>query len=170
MPLERFGNKSQIENTWRKVLVFECLTAALAVQRHPGQMELPCFTHFCLGLETRQLCAGKSNQLNTVVFGYSAETQSNTTVVGPDMWSFKYSSPSKWQGLEKLKIACSTTVISGSQKTWIRFALNSYCMMTSSNGNRVTGPLCGEFTCHRWIPLTKASNAELWCFLWSAPE
>ena len=28
--------------------------------------------------------------------------------------------------------------------------------MTSSNGNifRVTGPLCGEFTGHRWIPLT----------------
>ena len=24
-------------------------------------------------------------------------------------------------------------------------------MMTSSNGN-VTGPLCGEFTAHRWIP------------------
>ena len=33
----------------------------------------------------------------------------------------------------------------------------------------VTGPLCGEFTGHRWIPLTKASNAELWCFLWSVP-
>ena len=45
-------------------------------------------------------------------------------------------------------------------------------MMTSSNGNifRVTGPLWGEFTGHRWIPLTKASDAELWCFLWSAPE
>ena len=44
-------------------------------------------------------------------------------------------------------------------------------MMTSSNGNifRVTGPLCGEFTGHRWIPLTKASDAELWRFpLWSA--
>ena len=29
--------------------------------------------------------------------------------------------------------------------------------MTSSNGNifRVTGPLCGEFTGHRWIPRTK---------------
>ena len=29
-------------------------------------------------------------------------------------------------------------------------------MMTSSNGNifRVTGPLCGEFTCPRWIPHT----------------
>ena len=24
-------------------------------------------------------------------------------------------------------------------------------------------------TGHRWIPLTKASDAELWCFLWSAP-
>ena len=35
---------------------------------------------------------------------------------------------------------------------------------------RVTGPLCGEFTGHRWIPLTKASDAELWCFLWSATE
>ena len=45
-------------------------------------------------------------------------------------------------------------------------------MMTSSNGNifRVTGPLCGEFTGHRWIPLTKASDAELWCFLWSTSE
>ena len=41
-------------------------------------------------------------------------------------------------------------------------------MMTSSNGNifRVTGHLCGEFIGHRWIPRTKASDAELWCFLW----
>ena len=41
-------------------------------------------------------------------------------------------------------------------------------MMTSSNGNlfRVTGPLCG----HRWIPIEKTSDTELWCFLWSAPE
>ena len=44
-------------------------------------------------------------------------------------------------------------------------------MMTSSSGNifRVSGPLCGEFTGHRWIPLPKASEAELWCFLWSVP-
>ena len=34
---------------------------------------------------------------------------------------------------------------------------------------RVIGPLCGEFTGHRWIPLTKASDAERWYFLWSAP-
>ena len=44
--------------------------------------------------------------------------------------------------------------------------------MTSSNGNtlRVTGPLWGESTGHRWISRTKASNAVLWCFLWSVPE
>ena len=48
----------------------------------------------------------------------------------------------------------------------------NYSMMTSSNGNifRVTGHLCGEFTGHWWIPRTKASDAELWCFFLSAPE
>ena len=45
-------------------------------------------------------------------------------------------------------------------------------MMTSSYGNifRVSGPLGGDFTGHWWFPLTKASIAELWCFLWSAPD
>ena len=44
--------------------------------------------------------------------------------------------------------------------------------MMSSNGNifRVTGPSCGEFTGHRWTPLTKACDAELWCYLLGAPE
>ena len=44
--------------------------------------------------------------------------------------------------------------------------------MTSSNGSmfRVTGPLCREFIGDRWIPLTKSSDVELWCFLWSSPE
>ena len=41
-------------------------------------------------------------------------------------------------------------------------------MMTSSNGNifGVTGPLCREFDGHLWIPRTKVSYAELWCFLY----
>ena len=44
-------------------------------------------------------------------------------------------------------------------------------MMTLLSGNifRVTRHLCGEFTGYRWIPRTKASDEELWCFLWSAP-
>ena len=43
---------------------------------------------------------------------------------------------------------------------------------TSTNGNifRATGPFWGESTGHRWIPLTKASDAELCWYLWSAPE
>ena len=47
-----------------------------------------------------------------------------------------------------------------------------FIMMTSSNGNifRVTGLCEGESTGHRWIPLAKGSDAELWCFHWSAPE
>ena len=51
-------------------------------------------------------------------------------------------------------------------------SVNTVRTMTSSNGNifRVTVPLCGEFTSHLWIPLTKASDAEFWCFLWSAHE
>ena len=49
---------------------------------------------------------------------------------------------------------------------FIKDIKTSLDMMTSSNGNifRVTGPLCGEFTCHQWIPNTKASDTELWCF------
>ena len=45
-------------------------------------------------------------------------------------------------------------------------------MITSSSGNifHATGHMCGEFTGHRWIPRAKASDAELGCFLWSAPE
>ena len=45
-------------------------------------------------------------------------------------------------------------------------------MMTSSNGNifRVIGPLCVEFTGHRWIPLTRAIDADVWYFLWSVSE
>ena len=52
------------------------------------------------------------------------------------------------------------------------FAFNKVKQMeTNANIFRVTGHLCGEFTGHRWIHRTKASDAdELWCFLWSAPE
>ena len=35
---------------------------------------------------------------------------------------------------------------------------------------RVTSLLWGKSIGDRWIPLTKASDAELWCFLRSAPE
>ena len=45
---------------------------------------------------------------------------------------------------------------------------NTYWRMTSSSGNifRVTGPLWGDATCEQWIPLTKASDAELCCLFY----
>ena len=58
---------------------------------------------------------------------------------------------------------------SGLSPKWLCFdryetIMKAISMMTSSNGNifRVTGPLYGEFSGHRWIPRTKASDAELW--------
>ena len=55
---------------------------------------------------------------------------------------------------------------------WDQFSRNHIIMMTPSNRNifHVTGPLCGEFTGDRWIPRTKASDVELWCFLSSTSE
>ena len=41
-------------------------------------------------------------------------------------------------------------------------AIFLYFFIAFSHENHCTG--------HWWIPLTKASDAELWCFLWSAPE
>ena len=46
----------------------------------------------------------------------------------------------------------------------------SWWRQQMENISRVTGPLWGEFIGHRWIPLTNASDTELWCLLWSAPE
>ena len=61
-------------------------------------------------------------------------------------------------------MACAFTELDHRNGLW-------FAMMTSSNGNifRITGSLWGESTGHRWIPLTIASDAELWCFLWSEP-
>ena len=43
-------------------------------------------------------------------------------------------------------------------------------MPCHGNISPVTGPLWGESAGQRWIPLTKAINTELWCFLWRVPE
>ena len=65
-------------------------------------------------------------------------------------------------------IACMHVVKLSPSAHYGWYLWGSQHMMTSLKGNifRVTGPLCGEFTGHRWVPLKKASDAELWCFLW----
>ena len=55
-----------------------------------------------------------------------------------------------------------------------RYPLNNICKDLPMGAPYIAhmGQLWG--TClsagPRWIPRTKASDAELWCFLWSAPE
>ena len=68
-------------------------------------------------------------------------------------------------GMISSPIYCNDVIL----KYWCNGAM---IMMTSSNGNlfRVTGPLCGELTGHRWIPHTKASDASRRYFLWSASK
>ena len=92
------------------------------------------------------------------------------------MLSFKRrrSMKSKWK---ESSIYCKFSTASGSiyllwwyiyirignlQFTW----QNSAIMMTSSNGSffRVAGPLWGEFTGHRWILLSKDSDASFDAF------
>ena len=72
---------------------------------------------------------------------------------------------------------CWWFISKSTRDSWILLTKGQQCkdrfnMMTSSSGNifRVTGHLCGEFTGPRRIPYTKASDAELWCFLWSVSE
>ena len=91
-------------------------------------------------------------------FTYLARGPWHCTVTGSLMLVYSYSN------LPGLVTYCLQGLVMQSFfvecKTWL-------FIMTSSNGNifRVTGPLCREFTGHRWIPLTKASDTELWCFL-----
>ena len=48
----------------------------------------------------------------------------------------------------------SVSVLANTEAFTVRHVSTLYAIMTSSNGNifRVTDPLCGEFTGHRWIP------------------
>ena len=80
-------------------------------------------------------------------------------------FSLAYILPVRKEALRKhwnLKILKEITVV----MLKLEHSRRNKFMVTSSNGNifRVTGHLCGEFTGPRWIPHTKASDAELWCF------
>ena len=79
---------------------------------------------------------------------------------------FRFRSPSLLPQMRSSKMATGSGRAAISTTVWNYWIL----MMTWSNAYifHVTGPLWGEFTGHWWIHLTKASNTESWCFLWSA--
>ena len=88
-------------------------------------------------------------------------------------WWFETPSRSLWRYCNGLLVSKSTSHLIWPEVLHCHLAEpTTLPMMTPSNRNffRVTGPLCGEFTGRRWIPRTKSSHAELWCFLSSAHE
>ena len=63
-------------------------------------------------------------------------------------------------GREEISLVTSTS--SPDKYSKINWYTPATTKVTSSNGNifHGTGPLCGEFTGYRWIPLIKASALE----------
>ena len=68
---------------------------------------------------------------------------------------------------------CRGYTLHTSHKHIIKYLMLSVLlMMTSSNGKKIPRywPFTREITGHWWIPITKTSDTELWCSIWSAPE
>ena len=141
--------------------------------------------------EPASMCTSYMMKISSRPVSVISETNSNTTVTHNESWTFmaiSYNTQTKNTEICKrytVYLTAQTSQISGSFFSMYRWYKNYQVtcaqlfgweyiwdkpgytsMMTSSNENifHVTGPLCGEFTGHRWIPLTKASDAELWCF------
>ena len=151
-----------------------------------------CFEHMCLRTWHQtsmkesvgkiwqyeyNLYAGKKTNILIIVFRYVCTTKSTP----PDRFFFtrqtypivsKKSIPVHWfTSFKFIRQYCWCTDNNFVSIVVICWSPGSkqISMITSSNGIifRVTVPLCGEFIGHRWIPHTKASDVEHWCFLWS---
>ena len=90
----------------------------------------------------------------------------------PDNWLVKFGT---WirhfhRIIHTVRLSCGLAWDECFKYMILQRSIKKKTIMTSSNGNifRVTVHLCGDFTGLWWIPRTKASDAELWCFLWSA--
>ena len=147
------------------------------------------YTNFCSGADqkkTSKLRATRICKGNSPMTGeFPAQRASNAENVSIwwrhhallTMYTVRVLSCFKWVDITS-SVACAyCALVTVHQRCKLRINTSQnknfiHDMMTSSNGNifRATGPLCGEFTGHRWIPRTKASDAKLWCFLWSALE
>ena len=56
---------------------------------------------------------------------------------------------------------------------YVRLFGGMYCIFYDFHDDVIKWKHFPRYWCFvrdRWIPLTKASNAEFWCFLWSGPE
>ena len=97
--------------------------------------------------------------------------------LSPSVWLISITRRWRNQGTYITLFCCQTVIKRWHPRSRCHHTMTSvFRIMTSSNVNIfcVTGPLCGEFTGDRWIPLTKASDLRLnirlskhslcWCF------
>ena len=155
------------------------LSEAIAAHCHTGQLGIKCHVWFkCLAPVRCQAIIWTSAGLFTDAYMFNVATMSEVCAAS----AFSTSAGENHAvGSHGAKDNIATSFITSTSEMPLALIdnfhfglcriLSTNTMMTSSNGNifRVTGPLCGEFTGDRWIPLTKASDADLWCLLWSAP-
>ena len=97
-----------------------------------------------------------------------------------DKWSHPYKtiaytcnpSPIHYLNVKRGRLLRHRWVVIAGVTIVVPYHVVEFLMMTPSNGNifRVTGPLRVDSTGQRWISLTKASDTELWFFLWSTPK
>ena len=124
------------------------------------------FSEILIGIQifsfTKMLLKKSSAKWRPFCLGLNVLTQSPTALVFVDITG---AHKLNWKYVE-------TWLFVTASEQWPPGKISRVHTMTLSNGNIFcfTGHLCGEFIGHRWIPRTKASDAELWCFLWSVPE
>ena len=149
--------------TWPPVQITmnRIVTSSISI----GWRQIPCTAH----MHDNHLISQKKHRMHFSCDASVAITRDGDGSLPPFCCVYvKFCRTSHWY---LVNIDSANGLFPGGTKPLLEPILTD-CMMTSSNGNifPVTGPLCVEFTGYRWIPLTKASDAELWCFLSSAPE
>ena len=85
-------------------------------------------------------------------------------------WWFETPSRSLWRQCNVINQAKNTPYLSLTDELWSVFCGHFHDDVIKWKHFPRYWPLCGEFTGQRRIPRTKASDAELWSFLWSASE
>ena len=125
--------------------------------QRPGQ-QFPSLCHgtsqqdsiCCMALQWRHVCV------------MASQNTGNSTIC-PIIWSMYLVHAQTHLGqVGKWPWRCTTTGLDNSMESQTKII----CPVILE----ICVPQCLEFTGPRWTPRTKASDAELWCFLWSRPE
>ena len=129
--------------------------------------EFPSVTRI---IDVSLICA-LNKRLNKQSWGWWFEAPSRSLwrhCIGDFTYKLQYT-PRYIDNRSRLFFVCGAVVL-----IWLSWLLHRHCYLHDDvikwEHFPRYWPLCGEFTGPRWIPRTKASDAELCYFLWSLPE